>query len=607
MTQQEKDKIIKLLDEKLPPFRKFGRAINANSILSVNEQDILYDTVKSYSEEEISYIEAIQRVVDIINRHPEVRDFDKANNNAGTPLVAIEMPFLLKQVLFYIYYLKRKNDKDMRLNFMLGYLASAGLTKTKKFLNVGGMTPEGYYCMESYKQPLNPCLYKGQKKGELAYAIKNLAYQAGAFSYYVDIFGGSGAATTALYPQDRVKQVYNEINEVVYNLFNVLASDEYMKVVSLIEEVQSDLARTDYNFSKKFDKLSKDIERWKSNGDCSFNQISTEEEKVLDKFNYDFEFDSNAKVPALTHFQEVLNRWEDSDDIIEQSGFKIEDVYSWKTTADFDEHWKDIEVIQKKLGTGRNNRFRITQLTGVIKDMHGNIVDCSERYCNYKIYVTQVKALIYYLYFNNIRADKKIDKIERAVAEIYLHNLGTQGSIISSSILAYDRGEHDDYKKRTEIDKFIQDSHSKIIINFHNRVMRCYNQKLIYNKDFKDIIRDFGNRNGNVLFYCDSPYESTSDYTDKKARVNPFNSKRMKELIDELVKSKKKFIFSMRAVGTGDDIEKRKNVTKAIKRNVYEVFKDKKIKNLHVLCILQTTQNGKYDSKQLIENYKNGV
>lgn len=607
MTQQEKDKIIKLLDERLPPFRKFGRAINANSILSVNEQDILYDTVKSYSEEEISYIEAIQRVVDIINRHPEVRDFDKAYNNAGTPLVGIEMPFLLKQVLFYIYYLKRKNDKDMRLNFMLGDLASAGLTKTKKFLNVGGMTPEGYYCMESYKQPLNPCLYKGQKKGELAYAIKNLAYQAGAFSYYVDIFGGSGAATTALYPQDRVKQVYNEINEVVYNLFNVLASDEYMKVVSLIEEVQSDLSRTDYNFSKKFDKLSKDIERWKSNGDCPFNQISTEEEKVLDKFNSDFDFDSNAKVPALTHFQEVLNRWEDSDDIIEQSGFKIEDVYSWKTTADFDEHWKDIEVIQKKLGTGRNNRFRITQLTGVIKDMHGNIVDCSERYCNYKIYVTQVKALIYYLYFNNIRADKKIDKIERAVAEIYLHNLGTQGSIISSSILAYDRGEHDDYKKRTEIDKFIQDSHSKIIINFHNRIKRCYNQKLIYNKDFKDIIREFGNRNGNVLFYCDSSYESTSDYTDKKARVNPFNSNRMKELIDELVKSKKKFIFSMRAVGTGDYIEKRKNVTKAIKRNVYEVFKDKKIKNLHVLCILQTTQNNKYDSKQLIENYKNGV
>lgn len=99
MTQQEKDKIIKLLDERLPPFRKFGRAINANSILSVNEQDILYDTVKSYSEEEISYIEAIQRVVDIINRHPEVRDFDKAYNNAGTPLVGIEMPFLLKQVL----------------------------------------------------------------------------------------------------------------------------------------------------------------------------------------------------------------------------------------------------------------------------------------------------------------------------------------------------------------------------------------------------------------------------------------------------------------------------------------------------------------------------
>lgn len=99
MTQQEKDKIIKLLDERLPLFRKFGRAINANSILSVNEQDILYDTVKSYSEEEISYIEAIQRVVDIINRHPEVRDFDKAYNNAGTLLVGIEMPFLLKQVL----------------------------------------------------------------------------------------------------------------------------------------------------------------------------------------------------------------------------------------------------------------------------------------------------------------------------------------------------------------------------------------------------------------------------------------------------------------------------------------------------------------------------
>lgn len=608
-----KEELQKLLDGILPQLNKFGRAKKANELLSDVERDALYDVVASYKIEDKGwYLNSISKVVNIIKKHPEFAYYDKGYNEDETPLVSVEMPFLIKQVLFYIYCEAKSNNEDLRLNGFFGDLQSAGLYKTKKLLNVGGMTPDGYLDMVRYNQPKNPCLYKGQKKGELAYAIKNIAYQAGSYSYYVDVFGGSGAATTALYPQDRVKQVYNEINPAVYNLFYVLASDDYKQVISTIEVLQNDLVRTDFNFSNIFSKLRKILAGWKMNSVCPFRNTTSEEKKILDKYStgYGFDFYSSEKVKGLSMFHKMLDILGDIDNEIQDFGFTKQDIYSWKTDADFDKHWKDLEKIQRALGNAKNNFYRVSQLCGDIIDKNGKVVKSNVRYCDYKVEVTQIKALIFYFYFNEIREEQNGDKVIHTVAEIYLRNLATHGNIISSSIVAYDRGEHEDYKKRTELDNFIHNNYSKTISDFHNRIKRCYGQNLIYRQDFRRIIKEYGNKSGNILFYCDSPYISTSDYDDEKLKVAPFTPKDMEELIEALAVSKKKFIFSMRAVGTTGNSKKRKENTDNIIKYVYEKFSAYKIKNLYVLCILTINSNkdaNKSDLELLIENYKNGV
>lgn len=608
-----KEELKKILDGILPQLNKFGRAKKANELLSDVERDELYDVVASYKIEDKGwYLNSISKVVSIIKKHPEFAYYDKGYNEDETPLVSMEMPFLIKQVLFYIYCETKSNNEDLRLNGFLGDLQSAGLYKTKKVLNVGGMTPDGYLDMVRYNQPKNPCLYKGQKKEELAYAIKNLAYQAGSYSYYVDVFGGSGAATTALYPQDRVKQVYNEINPAVYNLFYVLASDGYTQVISTIEALQNDLVRTDFNFNNIFSELRKILAGWKMNSICPFRDTTSEEKKILDKYStgYRFDFYSSEKVKGLSMFHKMLDILGNIDNEIQDFGFTKQDIYSWKTDADFDKHWEDIEKIQRALGNAKNNFYRVSQLCGDIIDKDGKVVKSNVRYCDYKVEVTQIKALIFYFYFNKIREEQNGDKVIHTVAEVYLRNLATHGNIISSSIVAYNRGEHEDYKKRTELDNFIHNNYSKTISDFHNRIKRCYGQNLIYRQDFRRIIKGYGNKSGNILFYCDSPYISTSDYDDEKLKVAPFKPKDMEELIEALAVSKKKFIFSMRAVGTTGNSKKRKENTDNIIKYVYEKFSAYKIKNLYVLCVLTINSNkdaNKSDLELLIENYKNGV
>lgn len=597
MTKEEK--IQKELDYILPPLNRFGRAKKANILLSDKEKAELYDVVDSFNKDNKNwYLESIDKVVSIIKKHPEFDDYAKGYNEDETPLVSTEMPLFVKQVLFYIYYVTKNNNRDIRTKLFLSDLESVGLKKTKKLLNVGGMTPEGYFDMVKYQQPANPCLYKGQKKDELAYAIKNLAYQAGAYSYFVDIFGGSAAATTALYPQDRVKQVYNEKNLAVYNLMKVLATDDYKELKKAIHYLKEDLWNTDYSFSPYFG-VSDFFKTINS------NNLNEGEREVFAKWGLKFEFEEKSVEKCISSLNDKLFQLLPVNISIDD--YDINTMQSWKSYDDFREHYKTIEKAESLLKTKYFNNNRVSRVNGNIVDGK-KIVYRDYFYGWYKINVIQVKALIYYLYFNNIRYDERANNVERAVGEIFLHNLSTQGDIISSSILGFDRDELDN--KRNELRKFLSDDFNEIVDMFHERVKRCETKKLLRNCDFKEVINEFANIGAGVLFYSDSPYDSTSDYKDEDAMVNAFTPNDMSTLISMLKNSNKKFIFSMRAVGTGKDIKERKKVTKSIYKNVFEVFKEKKIKNLHVLCILKkqdSSENSKSDREQLIENYKNGV
>ena len=598
MTQQERDIAIKILNNVLPPFRRYASMINSDAELSDDEKYNLYSIVLQLENSQLGYEDALNQMVDIVSNHVQFVNYKK-NAGSNTPILHSKerMPFLVKQVLFFICYKKLSQDKKFTLVKFQKDLASRGLRKTKKFLNVGGLTPDGYYNMKKYNPPKMPCLYKGQKKNELAYAIKNLAYQAGAYSYYIDVFGGSGAATTAIYLTDKLKQVYNEINPAVYNLFEVLASDQYMDLKAALKKLQDDLKSDEYTFSMP------GVEEFRRT--ITIADLNAEEQDVLAKWGATFEPDKSSLQRCYDIFRsKVFDKVSVCGDCEKRFGYDLRTMKCWNAD-EFSEHLYELQCFAVHTVGRYYSINNIPSIDGAIVSPSGDIVGDSETYASYLKGIAQVKALIYFLYFKKISNDETADKVQRAVGEIFLRNLSTMGMVISSAILGYDRCELDNLRK--ELYRFANNKgFDKIVENFHARVKKCSDLKLLRNGDFTDVFKEFSSIKGNKLYYCDSPYLGTSDYDDEQKNVKAFTEIDMQKLIQCLKDSGERFIFSMRAVGTGKSAIKRKKITQGIYDNVYNQFQNSGIKNLHVLCIMKSDKSV-ITNKDLIETYKNGV
>ena len=137
------------------------------------------------------------------------------------------IPWLVKQVLFYIYIYCIKHDVKMEKEVykkiswsrvtssdILAYLKGKGIKISHNFFSRTKSSARNLYDTKEYKQPELPCNYMGQKRDQLAFAISNLVNQAGRHNVFVDIFGGSGAATVAFKHRNNCEYVYNEKNRI---------------------------------------------------------------------------------------------------------------------------------------------------------------------------------------------------------------------------------------------------------------------------------------------------------------------------------------------------------------------------------------------------------
>ena len=142
----DKKAVITKLNQMLPPFNRFGATVNSNSVLSGNDKEELYSIVWNLENNIITYNVALNKTVAIVNSYPQFGNYNK-NAISNTPILLTysRMPLLIKQVLFYIYYLRKLSDHQMTINSFIRDMASVGLVKTKKFLNVAGITPNAYY------------------------------------------------------------------------------------------------------------------------------------------------------------------------------------------------------------------------------------------------------------------------------------------------------------------------------------------------------------------------------------------------------------------------------------------------------------------------------
>lgn len=135
-----------------------------------------------------------------------------------------ELPFLFKQVIFYlaVHCIKYKTDDlNWTQKNILAFLEGAGVSFSHNFFTRLGRTPT-MYLRDIPEHFIN---YMGQKHEELGVAIRNLAWQAGSYDVFYDLFGGSGMASLVVDKLPEKWYVYNELNKSVYNLFYVVKDD----------------------------------------------------------------------------------------------------------------------------------------------------------------------------------------------------------------------------------------------------------------------------------------------------------------------------------------------------------------------------------------------
>lgn len=643
MTQKERDELQRYLDERIFGTKRQMRSICENKRLAQIQKDSLYQAVKDIRDiKDFTSKKITQRLdnalVVVANclRQINFHGMKPSPNSKNSPkyVPTDKMPFLVKQVLWLICY--KSLQAGLKQKDVYEELDKHNIYVSHNFFSSLEQTPDYFLKCEKYQQPENPCKYKGQKKDELAVVIKNLVYQAGKHSCFVDIFGGSGSASVAVCHKKRVKYVYNEQNTVIYNCISTLAGKDYEKVINALKLIQNDLASPDnsicpyYGFNI-FNEIGEYIKYKESKG--NFDEKVLGREKLIQKnAKIKFDIDKTTLNGILQEFpNEIITAGDRVEEFLRDNphlfgGNTFQQLIHMNTVQDF-----------YKYENGFYYLFR-EKIPAYTKLTYARGMKPNEevKYGEWREILRQCKALGYFAYFYLSRIKGGIlDNIRDAAGEIFLRYCSTQGDIRSSEII-YDIKEDIDQKDRNTIYDFIaEEDFASKIERFHDVLSGTITE----NMDFRDIIKETLQKNisqknisqKKILFYSDSPYIGTSDYDDEKCGVSKFSEDDMKDLIKGLMQggeiseqkdTKKvlkssKFIFSMRAVHSVKqmNMSNKKQYREIIEANqeicqyVYKEFLSFK-KPLYVLVIYKKKKNlGKLIQKSklieiMITNYK---
>lgn len=635
-----KEIIKQLLDSMLIEVKP--RGIAANSMLSEEQEEMLYDVTERFLVQKLTVEDAVKEVVHILQdigygsniTKIELKDEnsdlmkDKKGNVIYASVNQDTMPFLIKQILFYLCcaYIA-ENESNTQKGF-LQLLSQCGLTLSLNFFTKLGYSPA--YCsdMLSYKQPENPMPYKGQKKGELAVAIKNLVYQAGTgIDYYVDIFGGSGSASTAVCPKKGLSIAYNELSTSVFNLFEVLHdSDLCKRFIEDLKKLQDDL-KTGKPFIKD---ISNDLETHDTTGIIhtleDFYELDFEariedyrnnkkkgkkspvEKEIAEDYLEDYELNIPGMLKIMRAYQKSVQVQPDTYNFsFEGKQYSKSELLKYEGLAGYfglvdGKHPGHVvkPYLQKELT--KKDYEALLQSVLVYQDLEenpnnpnvGKMLDAENKHIQYRFYR-------YYVYFWKLRENDLIShdkKVLHALAEFFIQYLNTTGKIgISPVMRMYKHPAIKNLDHQTH--KFIEIDHTITIENFHE----CIKMFSLSNVFDLQIINRYKRiaeaEEKKVLFYSDSPYLETSTY--KENNIDAFTAQNMKELIELLMSGDEKFIFSCRAaksqeqnsddidsVGVFETNEKTKKSNQIIYKHVFEVFRNTAKdtnKKLYVLAI----------------------
>ena len=559
--------------------------------------------------EKIGCQKALADVAGIMKRY--VKPAQTTNGGTKIPVQPSAMPFLIKQVLFFIMVSYIEYELPHTQKDILKLLREQhGVNISHNFFSRMKTTPIEYWNMIKYQQPELPINYQGQKHGELAVAIKNLVYQAGKYDVFCDVFGGSGAALLAVDRRKDSKYVYNELHRCLYNLFVVMAdSEKHKELIEKLEEVQIYL-RDGGDWPEDID-----IEQGLINYFGSANNHSTDREVALDggqDINYDFTeiieymqkirglIVNNIIVQANTSFQYGAQEY-DRNRLLNEifPNNPTDEMFSFSKNSEL------IHALYKKYGLF-NPIYEAPPLEGeyysIMDKMDKKLIaaDSSEVYKQYRFYE-------YYLYL--VESLRKVpgriapdNSVIYAVAEIFNRFFTINGFTSVSPLrgmLDPDNTKRNTNNKNDNPDEFLEQPFRELILNVHKyskgTICHCMDCRDLINR-YRSDSEQSGTKYNNPLFYVDSPYEGTKGYADEENGISEFTPDDMKELICTLRDSNNKFIFSCRAVAGQQkkgavSKEKRKTNIK-IKTNVFDVFNKQFIDKGRPLWVLAIEENG---------------
>ena len=246
MIKNNKNKAQEVLNSMLLPVKEVKENIIANKNLTELHKNNLLQMVCDFEsyESKYDYKEALKIIAQIMqpyqNKTKSVVCQD--GKQVEMPVGAKAMPYLIKQVLFYIVVMC-KQYHNMNQKEILAILKENGIIVSHNFFSGNlPVTPIQYIQMMEHTQKESPIKYKGKKEGKLGIAIKHLAYQAGKYNNFVDIFGGSASATLAVSKRKGVTYVYNEKNKMMYHLIKIISDEKkYIRLIDALNSLKLDL------------------------------------------------------------------------------------------------------------------------------------------------------------------------------------------------------------------------------------------------------------------------------------------------------------------------------------------------------------------------------
>lgn len=568
MTNQE---VRDYLNEMLIPLASYQHNIKANDNLAQADKDVLFKIINDFEaqNENYNYHEALKDIAKIMKPYINVANkvTSRGSKIATNPKT---MPFLITQVLFYIAVACNANKVDNKplasQADILAELKDNGAVVSHNFFSKLRQTPQSYYDMSTYVQPSVLFRYNGQKDKHLGVALKNLIYQSGKYNTFVDIFGGSGAASVAFPKQRNAKHVYNELNLNIYNLFEVVKNSPE-DLIAELEALKADLRGNSEWLDIDFEK---EINLFYNRGG---NRAAIEQDIYNDRFK-DFDVDYDDIMDFFEKLKNDLEIMPPNYSFEDKTKQEILDTYFTDPNSYF------MLYIQNKdffLGLGLS---LFDSLKGQLADNSGSKAYTAD---DNDLRTIQYRFYMYYAYFDNLlKGITNVGRspVRKALAYLFIHSLLTQGDVGISAVLRiiYSNKSGTVQNKTFDWQNFLDTDHTSIIETLN----KLFKNTTLENLDCIDVIQKYQGKK--TLFYSDSPYLDTTGYsigkTDKKDEdvnqssgvVTDFTPANMENLIDALFDSGDNFIFSCRACLSGKNAKGERADGKRPNYNIVKMF-----------------------------------